>query len=66
MSALADYPSLSGYFLSQSSSRQTHIHPFLYILYNIYIYIVICVPSLVEIVPGFPELCWNIHTHKHI
>jgi hypothetical protein len=20
---------------------------------------------LVEIAPGVPELCWNIHTHKH-
>jgi hypothetical protein len=28
-------------------------------------YIVICVPSLVEITGGVPELCWNIHTHKH-
>jgi hypothetical protein len=55
---LADYP---GIYLSQSSIRQTHIHPFIYI-YNIhirflYIHIVICVPSLVEIALGVPEFC---------
>jgi hypothetical protein len=27
--------------------------------------IVICVPSLVEIARGVPELCWNIHIHTH-
>jgi hypothetical protein len=24
-----------------------------------------CVPSLVEIAPGIPELCPDIHTHTH-
>jgi hypothetical protein len=28
-------------------------------------HIVICVPSLVEIAPGVPDLCWNIHTYIH-
>jgi hypothetical protein len=28
-------------------------------------YIVICVPSLVEIAPGVPELFQNIHTYIH-
>jgi hypothetical protein len=36
------------------------------IIYEYIIYIVIYVPSLVEIAPSVPELCWNIHTHKHI
>jgi hypothetical protein len=30
-----------------------------------FIYIVICVPSLVEIAPGVPELSWNIHIYIH-
>jgi hypothetical protein len=35
-------------------------------IYNIiFIYIVICVRSLVEIAPGVPELCRNIHTNIH-
>jgi hypothetical protein len=35
----------------------------IYIYIYIYIYITyICVPSLVEIAPGVPELCSNIHT----
>jgi hypothetical protein len=29
------------------------------------IHIAICVPSLVEIAPGVPELCPDIHTHTH-
>jgi hypothetical protein len=28
-------------------------------------HIAICVPSLVEVAPGVPELCSNIHTHTH-
>jgi hypothetical protein len=47
---------------------QPHIKNLYICRYNIivlYMYIVICVPSLVEITPGVPELCWNIHTHKH-
>jgi hypothetical protein len=37
-------------------------HQFLFI----YIYIAICVPSLIEIAPGVPELCSNIHTYIHL
>jgi hypothetical protein len=40
--------------------KHTYIHFYMY-----RIYIVICVPSLVEIAPGVPGLCWNIHIHKH-
>jgi hypothetical protein len=36
-------------------------HPTNYKGYIVYI----CVPSLVEIAPGVPELCWNIHAHTH-
>jgi hypothetical protein len=32
----------------------------------LYIHTAICVPSLVEITPGVPELCWNIHTYIHL
>jgi hypothetical protein len=49
------------------SDKHTHIH-FVYIIYKVrflYMYIVMCVPSLVEIAPGDPELCWNTHTHIH-
>jgi hypothetical protein len=31
----------------------------------LHIHIAIYVPSLVEIAPGVPELCSNIHTHIH-
>jgi hypothetical protein len=45
-----------GLSCSTYTHTHTHILPF--------IYIVICVPSLVEIAPGVPELCWNIHTYE--
>jgi hypothetical protein len=32
------------------------------LLLFLHIHIAICVPSLVEIAPGVPELCSNIHT----
>jgi hypothetical protein len=60
---------------------QTNTHTSIYIyisvyIYNIYAiykmiflymyeYIFICVPSLVEIAPGVPDFCWNIHTYIH-
>jgi hypothetical protein len=31
----------------------------------LHIYLAICVPSLVEIAPGVPELCSDIHTYIH-
>jgi hypothetical protein len=34
-------------------------------IYKVFIHVVTCVPSLVEIAPGVPELCWNVHTHMH-
>jgi hypothetical protein len=68
---LADYPALTGY-LFFPIFNQTNTHPFyiqiIYITYKIiflYMYLVICVPRLVEITPGVPELCWNIHTQIH-
>jgi hypothetical protein len=41
------------------------------IVYNIYItflyiHIVICVPSLIEIAQSVPELCWNIYIYIYI
>jgi hypothetical protein len=44
--------------LKGRSVGMSGIHFYRYRLY-------ICVPSLVEIAPGVPELCWNIHTHIH-
>jgi hypothetical protein len=50
--------SYPGIYLSQSAIRQTHIQPFIYIYMKfLYKHIVICVPSLIEIAPGVPELC---------
>jgi hypothetical protein len=73
---LADYPALPGYLFNPIFYRtNTYTSIFIYRLYIIYkiiflyMYVVIRVPSLVEIAPGVPELCWNIqtyiHTHTH-
>jgi hypothetical protein len=40
-----------------------HIVEEIKLLRFLHVHIAICVPSLVEIAPGVPELCSNIHTH---
>jgi hypothetical protein len=61
---LQAFQSYAGTYTHTSICIRFYIYR-LYIIYIVFIYIAICVPSLVEIAPGFPELCWNIHTHMH-
>jgi uncharacterized membrane protein YoaT (DUF817 family) len=57
---LADIPGFTRVFIyPNQTNAHTPIHICIYNIYIrfLYIHIVICVPSLVEIAPGVPELC---------